>query len=172
VAAAITHGNVQPATLQDYDQSCLLEPTDSSFPEFSTHPCYNQLSSPSFLYISLHCDNAKLTTTQAILSYTTEKQKTSSINTMHPMPLVSKQLPRPNTLIHYTLFTPHKIPMPAGQLRFECWRELTRGDADQGVITQILGMCQYGARIRYEGQRSGIVIYPNLASTEDNLEEV
>ena len=172
MAAAIAHRNVQLATLRDHNQSCLLEPTDVSFPAFSTCPCYNQLSSRSFLYISLHCDNAKLTATQAIPSYTTEKQETSSMNTMHPMPLVSKQLPRPNTLIHYTLFIPHKIPMPVGQLRLEGWRELTRGYADQGVITQILGMCQYGAQIGYEGQRSGIVIHPNLASAEENPEQV
>lgn len=58
--------------------------------------------------------------------------------------------------------------MPAGQFKANGWKELTSEYPDQQVITAILGICHYGARIGYEGQRSDIVIHPKLPSAEDN----
>ena len=52
--------------------------------------------------------------------------------------------------------------MPAAQLRREGWAKLTRKCPDQQVISAILGICKYCARIGYEEDRSGITIHPNL----------
>ena len=40
-------------------------------------------------------------------------------------PVVSKLPARPNTILHYSLFTPHSTTMPAGQLPHLEWRRLT-----------------------------------------------
>jgi len=42
-----------------------------------------------------------------------------------PSSLASQQLARPFTSIHYTLFTPHNVPMPPGQLNPRGWQRLT-----------------------------------------------
>ncbi|KAG0640608.1 hypothetical protein HOY80DRAFT_1041362 [Tuber brumale] len=63
-------------------------------------------------------------------------------------------------------------PTPAGQLKANGWKDLTREYPDQQVITAILGICHYGVRKGYEGQPSGIVIHPNLASAKDNTDIV
>jgi len=75
---------------------------------------------------------------------------------------VSKQVSRPNTAIHYLLYTPHKLPMPAGQLHARGWKQLTTKFPDQEVTATILGICKFGARIGYEGYHSGVTINPNL----------
>ena len=54
--------------------------------------------------------------------------------------------------------------MPPGQLRKEGWAALTQAYPDQRVITAILGICTFGARIGYEGNRDTITIYPNLST--------
>ena len=59
--------------------------------------------------------------------------------------------------------------MPAGQLRREGWAKLAQTFPDQQVIKAILGICQCGARIGYEGHRSVIVIHPNLAIAEHDI---
>lgn len=133
---------------------------------------------PSIYQLSLpctyprYCFNCKLTTTQASSHITTARPNTASSLDSDSGSPVSKQPPRPNTRIHYPLFTTHTIPMPAGQLKMNGWKELTSEYPDQQVIKAILGICQYGARIGYEGQRSGVVIHPNLASAEDNTDLV
>ena len=42
---------------------------------------------------------------------------------------------------------------------------------DKQVVTAILGICEYGTKIGYEGHRSVATIYPNLvtADTEADL---
>ena len=85
---------------------------------------------------------------------------------------VSKQSRRPNTKIHYPLFTEHTIPMPAGPLKYNGWRKLTYGYPDTDVVHSILGICRYGARIGYEGDRETIRIHTNLISAEENTELV
>jgi len=67
------------------------------------------------------------------------------------IPLVSKPTARPNTSIHYAVYTRHRIPMPAGQLKFNGWQNLMMTFPDPVVVRAILGICQFGARIGYEG---------------------
>ena len=59
--------------------------------------------------------------------------------------------------------------MPAGQLRLEGWAKHTQMFPNQQVIKAILGICQYSVRFRYEGFWSGIVIHPNLALAEHDI---
>ena len=54
---------------------------------------------------------------------------------------------RPDTMVHYPLFTSHQIPMPAGQLRAAGWKAVTTGYPDPKIIMTILGICKFGARI-------------------------
>jgi len=56
--------------------------------------------------------------------------------------------------------------MPAGLLRPQGWEQLTKDFPNQQVVMAILGICQYGARIGYEGYRSSITIHPNLTTAE------
>ena len=71
-----------------------------------------------------------------------------------------------NTTIHYPLFTQHSLPMPAGVLKPQGWKEVTRDFEDQKVITAILGICKFGARIGYHGHRHSVTIHPNLSTAE------
>ena len=77
---------------------------------------------------------------------------------------ISKEPARPNTTIHYPLFSPHSLPMPTGQLRETGWKQLTTQFPDHKVIRAILGICRYGAKIGYEGCRKTTTIHPNLSS--------
>ena len=88
-----------------------------------------------------------------------------------PYSAVSKQPPRPNTQIHYRLFTLYTAPMPAGSLKVHGWKKHMKEFPDEQVVAAILGICEYGARIGYEGHRSVATIYPNLvtADTEADL---
>jgi len=81
---------------------------------------------------------------------------------------VSRQLTRPNTLIHYPVFTTHSDPMPAGPLKYPGWSKLTAGYPDPEVVKAIVGICRVGARIGYEGHRTSVTIHPNLSSALDN----
>jgi len=56
--------------------------------------------------------------------------------------------------------------MPTSQLHIEGWKRLTSAFPDTGVINAILGICQLGARIGYDGVRKKPVIYPTLAIAE------
>ena len=90
--------------------------------------------------------------------------------TCHP-PLcqpVSRQHTRPNTLIHYPVFTTHSDPMPAGPLKYPGWRKLTASYRDPEGVKAILGICRFGARVGYEGHRTSVTIHPNLRSALDN----
>ena len=58
--------------------------------------------------------------------------------------------------------------MPAGPLNYGGWRKLLSTYPDIEVAEAILGICQYGARIGYEGQRSTTTIYKNLPSALEN----
>jgi len=52
--------------------------------------------------------------------------------------------------------------MQAGQLKSKGWKEVTAAYPDPEVIEAILGICQFGARIRYQGQHNSITIHQNL----------
>jgi len=87
---------------------------------------------------------------------------------VQPSMATPKLPPRPNTVLHYILFTPHNLPMPAGPLKTAGWKRLTAKFQDQEVIAAILSVCQYGARIGYCGQRTAPTIYPNLPTVDQN----
>ena len=57
--------------------------------------------------------------------------------------------------------------MPAGQLKYRGWKNLTADYPDSSVIKSILGICQFGARIGHEGPRNPITIHPNLSTASD-----
>jgi len=52
--------------------------------------------------------------------------------------------------------------MPTGQLRGEGGAKLTQDYPDPDMITAVLGICTFGARIGYEGYRNTTTIHPNL----------
>lgn len=79
-------------------------------------------------------------------------------------PVVSKQAARPNTAIHYPLFTSQALQMPPGQLNPLRWQRLTTDFPDRAVSSAVIGICQHGVRIGYEGPREGTTIDPNLLS--------
>jgi len=54
--------------------------------------------------------------------------------------------------------------MPTGQLKVKGWKQLTLKFPNQEVVIAILGICRFGAKIGYEGCRSGITIHPNLST--------
>ena len=81
---------------------------------------------------------------------------------------VSQQPTRPNTYLHYSLFSPHQTPIPVGQLNPDGWKQLTCRYPDQSVTAAILGICYFGARIGYEGERIEPTIYRNLKTAEDD----
>ena len=56
------------------------------------------------------------------------------------------------------------MPMPVGQLRVSGWKELAAEFPDQDVVSAILGICKFGARIGYMRQRTTPTIYNNLAT--------
>ena len=85
---------------------------------------------------------------------------------------VSKQRYRPNTKLHYTLFTTHSISMALGQLKAKGWKQLTRNFPDTKVIIAIQGICAFGARIGNTKQWSAPTIYPNLATAKADAELV
>ena len=57
--------------------------------------------------------------------------------------------------------------MPAGQLNLVGWRALTASYPERRLVETILGICQFGAKIGYEGTRSTIQIHSNLSGAED-----
>jgi len=77
---------------------------------------------------------------------------------------VSEQPARPNTSIHYRLFTPHILPMPPGQLNMRGWQKLMAELPDPAITSAIIGIYKYGARISYEGPTQPKTIHPNLSS--------
>jgi len=52
--------------------------------------------------------------------------------------------------------------MPTGQLRGEGWAKLNQDYPDPNVITAVLGIYTFSARIGYEGYRNTSTIHPNL----------
>jgi len=54
--------------------------------------------------------------------------------------------------------------MPPGQLNPLGWQRLTADFPDRAVSSAIIGICQHGARIGYEGPREATTIYPDLSS--------
>jgi len=91
----------------------------------------------------------------------------TSYNLQPPAPCDKRT--RPNTNIHYPLFTPHSLPMPVGQLRAEGWERLTACFPDKAVTFAIRGICRFGARIGYKGVRESPTIYPNLSTAEVDI---
>ena len=85
---------------------------------------------------------------------------------------ISKEPARPNTPIHYPLFSPHSLPMPTGQLRETGWKQLTTQFPDHEVIRAIIGICRYGAKTGYEGCCKITTIHPNLSSANIDAELV
>jgi len=53
--------------------------------------------------------------------------------------------------------------MPPGQLNLRVWQRLTSTFPDQAIISAIIGICEFGARIGHEGTRQPTTILPNLA---------
>ena len=109
----------------------------------------------------------KLTTILVVAALT----PTPKPSHLHPRPMdgqlpadISKEPARPNTTIHYPLFSPHSLPMPTGQLSETGWKQLTTQFPDHEVIRAMLGICRYGAKIGYEGCRKRTTIHPNLSS--------
>ena len=81
---------------------------------------------------------------------------------------MKQNLASPNTSIHYTLFTPHALPMPKQVGKREGWERRTSRYPDQSIVDAILGICEYGARIGYEDSRTRVTIHPNLSSAEED----
>ena len=109
----------------------------------------------------------KLTTILIVAALTPTPKRSD----LHPGPMdrwlpadISKEPARPNTTIHYPVFSPHSLPMPMGQLRETGWKQLTTHFPDHELIRAILGICSYGAKIAYEGCRKTTTIHPSLSS--------
>ena len=62
--------------------------------------------------------------------------------------------------------------MPAGQLKYPGWSKHTTTFPDPEVREAILGRCQFGARIGYEGTRDSDTLYQNLATALEDEEIV
>ena len=62
--------------------------------------------------------------------------------------------------------------MPPGQLKTLGWKRLTADFPDHTISSVIIGICQYGARIGYEGPRETTTIYPNLSSALSDESQV
>ena len=58
--------------------------------------------------------------------------------------------------------------MPVGELNPDGWKQLTDRYPDQTVTATILGICYFGARIGYEGERIKPTIHRNLKTAEDD----
>lgn len=56
--------------------------------------------------------------------------------------------------------------MPKQVLKWEEWKRLALRYPDQRTVDTILGICEYGVRIGYEGSRTSPTIHPNLSSAE------
>jgi len=54
------------------------------------------------------------------------------------------------------------MPTPTGQLRGEGCGKVTQDYPDPDVITAVLGICPFGARIGCKGYRNTTTIHPNL----------
>ena len=117
--------------------------------------------------------SSKLTSTQVMVPAFQNPRTPMIDSENYPTRLtVSKQPPRPNTTLPYSVFTYHETPMPAGQLRHEGWRHLLAAYPEPVVVEAILDICQYGARIGHEGHRGPGQIHPNLKSAEDSPETI
>jgi len=151
----------------------LVEGIDVSFPHIpllTTLPIF-------FLYTIVSTSNyllaLPLTATPAFLTLLSEKiQPGQGPKHKLPLPIVSQQPVRPNTSLHYTVYTKHYLPMPGGPLNQQGSRRQTSQYPEPLVIDAILGICRFGARIRYQGRRDGIHIHPNLSSAADSPEVV
>jgi len=62
--------------------------------------------------------------------------------------------------------------MPAGQLNYTGWSRHRTTFPDPEVRNAILGICQFGARIGYQGTRDSPTLYPNLATATEGHETV
>ena len=58
--------------------------------------------------------------------------------------------------------------MPAGPLISEGWKKVMTNYPDRALVTALLGICKFGARIGYEGLRTKPTIYPNLQTAQAN----
>ena len=84
---------------------------------------------------------------------------------LNPITRATGQPPiRSNTILYYSLFTPHTSRIADGQLIFDGWQALTQNYLEPSLITAILGKLEFGARIGYEGQRKLVRFYPNLGT--------
>lgn len=109
-----------------------------------------------------------LTATQALLQTRGQNDPHLMHTKLHPtMHPARKEPPRPNTQLHYPVFTAHHMPMPAGPLNIIGWRRLTLKSPDHVLVEALLGICQFGARIGHERERGPIHIHPNLSTAEE-----
>jgi len=102
----------------------------------------------------------KASTTPLLIKGTSPVKHAAAVD----LELVSKHTGQPNTTIHYPVYTEHAKPMPEGQLKVDGWRKLMTRYQDLMVVDAILGICCFGARIRYIGHRNSITIYENLTT--------
>jgi len=58
--------------------------------------------------------------------------------------------------------------MPIRVLKQGGWDRLTAEYPDREVIMAILGICQYGARIGYKGNRDAVTLHPNLSTANED----
>lgn len=80
----------------------------------------------------------------------------------------SKPPPPSNTRIYYSLFTPHEFSMPAGPLISKGWKKVMTNYPNKDLVTALLGIFKFGARIGYEGSGTQPIIYPNLPTVHAN----
>ena len=176
VAAATGPYNALQQITRDRSPLPTMASTDVSLPTFPQHFLPTTLTFHLFsnhcIYI-LYLHNPKLTTTQASPANSTQESRTTRTSQeAPPSTAVSKQPSRPNIVIHYPLFTSHTLPMPAGPMRVEGWAQLTTEFPERDVIAALLGICRYGARIGYKGERNSVIIHPNLATAESDSDLV
>ena len=74
---------------------------------------------------------------------------------------------RPNTVIHYQLFSPHAHTMPTVPLKPDAWYRHCKDYPEKEVIDAIIGIAKFGARIGFGGERKGQRIERNLETAND-----
>jgi len=159
---------------------CLPKPTPIEGTDVSTppSPTFNRFCHSVFSSILCTIDRhlaSQLTASTAILIQSSTSQKTlpGPLPQSKPPPTVlSEQPTRPNSCLHYAVYTKHYLRTPAGPLSLQRWRERTTLYPEPSVTDAILGICRFGARIGYEGRRDRSEIYPNLSSATDFPEVV
>jgi len=149
------------------DVSILIPPCSYSSPATWAYLfpyCLLILSCPPTLslHIPVRLTGAQVTT----IIVPVEPSAPSRSQNYFPSPTVSEQLARPNTFIHFSLFTPHSSEIPPCPLNQARWERLTQEYPDKLVIAALLGICQFGCRIGYQESRQKPTIHTNLSTSQ------